>query len=159
MDQVIFKTNTILYYCLLSCNTSDKNFKLPLTSFLTFLNYFTTSISARKLFDEDTWDSRTDEQSSEKAWDFTPTSKSNENDLKVKYSTLPSKKFSSSSSSTSSQSKSRPNRKPVLPQTSTVRLSSFGAEKVCPVPPKRESSQETCRADFIVSLCQNFKDP
>ena len=66
------------------------------------------------------------DRASERNWQKS----SKTNDVQTKYSTLPSKKLSSSSSSTTS---SRSKRRQPQPQISTVRLSSFGAEKVCPI--------------------------
>jgi hypothetical protein len=125
---------------------------------------------ARRLFDDDSWNDKSYEknwdrsdQTSEKNWDRSDqTSEKNwnetSNDIKVKYSTLPSKKFSSSSSSTSS-SRCKSRQKSRQPQISTVRLSSFGAEKVCPVVAKDEEPvTELNPTDFSVSqsFCFNF---
>ena len=117
------------------------------------------SVATRHFFDDDDKNDRT--SSSEKNWQpttsaATPTSINGDADVgfRSKYSTLPSKKTFSSRSSTSS---SRSRLRQPQPQVSSVRLSSFGAEKVCPIVAKDE---DLTHAELYVSslkLITHFK--
>lgn len=84
--------------------------------------YFSSmSGPARRFFDDDSWDRLQQSSQSDKI---------DPKDVSSKYKTLPSQKRSSSSASTTSSSfQSRNPRPPVA----TLRLSSFGVEKSCPV--------------------------
>ena len=120
------------------------------------------SVATRHFFDDDDKTDRT--SSSEKNWQPTATSASIDGDgdggdadvsFRTKYSTLPSKKFSSRSSTSSSRSRLRQPQ----PQVSSVRLSSFGAEKVCPIVPKDEDlthAELYVSSNFILVLYQSF---